>query len=68
MCNIKGKGINIGEDLEMEIAEYVIVFHLLIKNIEILFLVIFIRMDLQFIHINLEQNKALVSLCLLCST
>jgi hypothetical protein len=48
----EGKGINIGEDLEMEIAEYVIVFHLLFKNIEILFLVIFIRMDLQFIHIN----------------
>jgi len=29
----------------MEIAEHVIVFHLLFKNIEILFLVIFIRMD-----------------------
>ena len=50
-------------------------FHMLFKNIEILLLVIFIRMDLQFIHINKtpdikwtspgSRNNRLVQKCVL---
>jgi len=69
MCNIKGKGNKHRRGFGDGNSRTCYCFSSFIQKYRAFIFGDFHQNGLlQFIHINLEQNKALVSLCILCNT